>query len=54
MNYSADPQDNIILATAIAGDADFIVTSDKRHLLSLDAVAGIKIVTARQVIENLS
>jgi uncharacterized protein len=47
VNYSPDPDDNPILAAAIAGEADFIVSGDKRHMLSLGAVEGIAIITAR-------
>lgn len=28
-NYSSDPDDNFILATAIAGSADYIISGDK-------------------------
>jgi uncharacterized protein len=31
---SPDPKDNMILATALAGDAKLIVSGDKRHVLS--------------------
>ena len=30
-----DPGDNLVLATALAGDADYLVTGDRRHLLKL-------------------
>lgn len=43
---SPDPKDDFLLATALAGGAELIVTGDKRHLLSLGAFAGIAIVTA--------
>lgn len=51
--FSPDPNDNHIIAAAIAGAADFIVSGDKQHLLSLQEVAGIPIITARQAIERL-
>lgn len=54
IELSADPDDNTILATAIAGQADFIVSGDRRHLLSLGEAAGIPIRTARQILEGLS
>lgn len=41
---AADPSDDKILACAVAGSADFIVTGDK-HLLSLRDFSGIRIVT---------
>ena len=42
---SPDPHDNYLLATALAGEANFIVTGDKRDLLALRLFAGTKIVT---------
>ena len=33
-----DPDDNIVLATALAGEADYLVTGDRRHLLHLKKV----------------
>lgn len=40
-----DPDDNVILETAIAGGATYIISGDD-HLLSLKEFKGIKIVTA--------
>jgi len=50
---SADPDDNAILATAIAAGADLIVTGDKSHLLELESVEGIPIVTPRAALRYL-
>jgi putative PIN family toxin of toxin-antitoxin system len=50
---SSDPDDNAILATAIAGRADLIVTGDRSHLLDLKKVRGIPIVTPRQALVRL-
>lgn len=50
VSYSPDKADNMIIATAIAGNADYIVTGDKRDLLVLKEVAGIPIITARQAL----
>lgn len=50
---SPDPDDNFILATAIAGEADYLVTGDKRDLLSLADVQGIPIITPRIALEKL-
>ena len=52
--YSPDPMDNQILAAAIAGGVDLIVSGDKRHMLALLDVDGIPIVTARKALELLS
>lgn len=46
-----DPNDNMILATAIAANADAIVTGD-RDLLVLQEYEGIVIVTAREFLER--
>ena len=46
VNASPDPDDNRILAAAIAGRADLIVSGDKKDMLALGRVAGIPIVTA--------
>jgi putative PIN family toxin of toxin-antitoxin system len=47
---SPDPYDNYLLATALAGEADFIVTGDKRDLLVLRVFQGIKIVSVRELL----
>jgi putative PIN family toxin of toxin-antitoxin system len=47
VNYSSDPDDNMILATAVAGRADLIGSGDKPGMLNLGAVEGIRIVTPR-------
>lgn len=46
VSVSPDPDDNPILATAIAGKADLIVSGDKKHMLALGDIRGIPIVTA--------
>ena len=46
VSVSPDPDDNPILATAIAGRADLIVSGDKKHMLALGRIHGIPIVTA--------
>ena len=53
VNISTDPADNPILATAIAGNADLIVSGDKKHVLSLGEVRGIPVVTARDALDRL-
>ena len=50
---SADPDDNVILATAVAAGADLIVTGDKSHLLELESADGIPIVTPREALRYL-
>ena len=50
---SADPDDNPILATAIAGDADLIVSGDRGDMLAIGTAHGIPIVTAREAADRL-
>ncbi len=47
VDLSPDPDDNMVLASAIAGEVEYLVTGDKRDLFSLGAVQGVQIVTAR-------
>lgn len=54
VDLSPDPSDNPILAAAIAGNADFVVSGDKKHVLSLGEVNGIPVVTARDALKRLS
>ena len=53
VNLSPDPKDNPILAAAIAGKADLIVSGDKKHVLALGEVGGIPVVTAREALKRL-
>ena len=48
----ADPADDIYLAAAVEGLADFIVSGD-RHLLDLGGFEGVRIVTPRQFLTVL-
>jgi len=54
VDLSPDPDDNYILATGIAGKADLIVSGDRRHMLGLEEVHGIRIVTARRALDLLT
>ena len=53
VNLSPDPGDNPILAAAIAGHADLIVSGDKKHMLALAEVEGVPIVTAREALQRI-
>ena len=53
VNLSPDAKDNPILAAAIAGKADLIVSGDKKHMLALGTAEGIPVVTAREALERL-
>ena len=54
-NVSActDPADNFLLAMAEAGQADFLVTGDERHLLSLKRHKSTRILSAREMVQRL-
>ena len=49
-NRSPDPKDDMILATAVAGQAALLVTGDKRDVLALGTVEGIPVCTARDAL----
>jgi putative PIN family toxin of toxin-antitoxin system len=53
IRLSPDPDDNVFLETAADGKADWLVTNDKADLLSLHAVQGIPIVSAREIVIRL-
>ncbi|MFQ5757096.1 MAG: putative toxin-antitoxin system toxin component, PIN family [Acidiferrobacterales bacterium] len=53
VDLSPDPDDNAILATGIAGNADLIVSGDKTGMLDLNEVNGIPIVTSRQALQRI-
>ena len=48
-----DPDDDHVIAAAVAGQADLIASGDKRDLLPLGSFRGIAIVTAREAVERL-
>jgi putative PIN family toxin of toxin-antitoxin system len=49
-----DPDDDHVLAAALAGTADLIASGDRRDLLPLSSYEGIAIVTAREAMERLT
>lgn len=52
VTLSTDPADNDILAAAIAGEVDLIVSGDREHMLSLGTAEGIPVVTPREAMER--
>lgn len=46
-----DPSDNIILECALEAKADFIITGDTKHILTLKKFKNIKIVTAKDFLD---
>jgi putative PIN family toxin of toxin-antitoxin system len=53
VDLSSDPADNLILASAVAGQADLVVTGDKRHLLAIGAIGDISIVSATEAVQRI-
>lgn len=51
---SSDPDDDPILATALAGEAEWLVTGDKGDLLTIGTVRRVRIVTVREFLEILN
>jgi putative PIN family toxin of toxin-antitoxin system len=47
VDVSPDPDDNYLLAIALTGSADFLVTGDKRDLLGLGTHVGTRIISVR-------
>ena len=48
-----DPADEMILECALAADADYVVTGDKKHLLPLREFRGIRIVSATDFLRHI-
>jgi len=53
LDVSPDPDDNPILASALAGNADLIVSGDKAHMLALESVDNVPVVNARDALQLL-
>jgi uncharacterized protein len=53
IKLSPDPEDDVFLETAVDGRATLLVTGDKADLLSLRAIQGIPIVSAREALVRL-
>ncbi len=53
VDLSPDPKDNPVLATAIAGEADLIVSGDKSHLVALGQAQGIPILNPRDALDRI-
>ena len=50
---TTDPDDEMVLECALAGNADFLVSGDKRHLLPLGEFRGIPIVNPADFLRHL-
>ncbi len=49
----ADPYDNYLLALAKVGQAEFLVTGDKRDILGLKVFEGTRIITVREFLAQI-
>lgn len=49
---ASDPDDDHVLAAALAARADLIASGDKRDLLPLGSYEGIPIITAREALQR--
>ena len=49
----ADPYDNYLLAMVKAGQAEFLLTGDKRDLLGLGVYEGTRILTVREFLSHI-
>ncbi len=54
MAIKSDVSDNMVLEAAIAAKANFIISGDKKHLLSLKEFEGIKIISAADFVKSIS
>ncbi len=50
---SPDPDDDMVLECAVAAEAGWLVTGDKKHLLPLGEVRGVSIITAVRLLTLL-
>lgn len=53
VDLSDDPDDNPLLAMAIAGEVDYLVSGDKRDVLALKKVGKARIITTRRFLTIL-
>jgi uncharacterized protein len=51
---ASDPDDDMLLECAVSAEAEFLVTGDKAHLLSLGEVRGVRIVSASDFLAELN
>jgi putative PIN family toxin of toxin-antitoxin system len=51
---SPDPDDNYLLALAVDAKADYLITGDKKDLISLSPFQGISIIRLHEFLEILS
>jgi len=50
---TGDPDDDLILACAVAAQVDALVSGDRKHLLPLGAHEGVRVVTPQALLAEL-
>jgi predicted nucleic acid-binding protein len=53
VNVCIDPADNFLLAMAEVSKADYLITGDGRHLLTLERHGGTRIISTREAADLL-
>jgi putative PIN family toxin of toxin-antitoxin system len=53
VDVADDPGDNYLLAMAVAGEAEYLVTGDKSDLLALKRHRGTQLVTVQEMVSML-
>ena len=53
IDVADDPGDNYLLAMAVAGEAEYLVTGDKSDLLALERYRGTQLVTVHELVSTL-
>jgi predicted nucleic acid-binding protein len=50
---SGDPDDDLILACAVAADVEVLVSGDRRHLLPIGEHRGVRVITPQALLAEL-
>lgn len=53
VDVSSDPEDNSLFACAIEAKANYIVSGDKKHVLSVGYFKGIKTISPKDFVEEI-
>ncbi len=53
-SITGDPDDDVILACAVAEGVDALVSGDRRHLLPVGEYRGVRIITAQALLAELA
>jgi hypothetical protein len=53
-DYTADPADNILIAAALAGDCDYLVSGDKQHMQGFETGHSLSVLSPAEFLERLA